>query len=122
MVSDGGGSIINVSSIAAVEPRPTELVYACAKAGLNALTIGIARAYGPSVRANTIMAGPFRTDISKAWDPARFKSAAERDIPLKRAGEPSEIVGAALYLATDASSFTSGAVVKVSGGMGFAAG
>ena len=120
MVAAGGGSIINVSSIAAVQPTPTELVYAGAKAALNAMTIGLARAYGPSVRANVIMPGPFLTDISKAWDLEAFRETAKRTIPLGRGGEAEEIVGAALYLASDASSYTTGAVLKVDGGAAYA--
>src|SRR3954452_14141557 len=118
MAAGDGGSIINVSSIAAVQPTPTELVYAGAKAALNALTTGLARAYGPTVRCNAIMPGPFLTDISKAWDMADFRRSAET-IPLRRGGEAEEIVGAALYLASGASSYTTGAVIKVDGGLAF---
>ena len=114
--SGRGGSIINVSSIAAVEPSPAELPYAMAKAGLNALTQGLARAFGPMVRVNTIMPGPFLTDIAKAWDLEAFARSAKATIPLQRGGEPEEIVGAALYLASDASSYTTGAVLKIDGG------
>jgi NAD(P)-dependent dehydrogenase (short-subunit alcohol dehydrogenase family) len=120
MVAGGeGGSIINVSSIAAVQPTPHELVYAGAKAALNAMTIGLARAYAPSVRCNVIMPGAFLTDISKAWDLDAFQRSAATSIPLRRGGEPNEIVGAALYLASAASSYTTGAVIKVDGGMAF---
>ena len=59
MVGTGGGSIINVSSIAAMRPRPEMLPYAAAKAGLNALTEGLALAFGPSVRVNAIQPGAF---------------------------------------------------------------
>jgi NAD(P)-dependent dehydrogenase (short-subunit alcohol dehydrogenase family) len=115
MAAGDGGSIVNVSSIAAVAPRGNELVYAGAKAALNAMTIGLAHAYGPKVRANVIMPGPFLTDISHAWDMDSFESTAQT-IPLRRGGQPHEIVGAALYLASAASSFTTGAVIKVDGG------
>jgi len=118
MAAADGGSIINVSSIAAVQPTPTELVYAGAKAALNAMTIGIARAYAPKVRCNVLMPGPFLTDISKAWDMEAFKRSASA-IPLRRGGEPNEIVGAALYLASAASSYTTGAVIKIDGGAAF---
>ena len=117
MARSGGGVILNVSSIAAVAPAPAELPYAVAKAGLNALTAGMARAFGPSVRVNAIMPGPFLTDISRAWDMDTFERRAEAEIPLKRAGRPEEIVGAALYLASDAASYTSGAVITVDGGL-----
>jgi NAD(P)-dependent dehydrogenase (short-subunit alcohol dehydrogenase family) len=119
MAAGDGGSIINVSSIAAVAPGPRELIYAGAKAALNAITIGTARAYAPKVRANVIMPGPFLTDISKAWDMDAFEQHVAPGIPLGRAGEPREIVGAALYLASDASSYTTGAVIKVDGGAAF---
>jgi NAD(P)-dependent dehydrogenase (short-subunit alcohol dehydrogenase family) len=111
-----GGSIINVSSTGSIRPAPHMLPYDAAKAGLNALTEGFAKAFGPTVRVNTIMAGPFLTDISKAWDP----NVLERGMPhhaLHRAGQPPEIVGAAMFLATDASSFVTGAVLRVDGGI-----
>jgi NAD(P)-dependent dehydrogenase (short-subunit alcohol dehydrogenase family) len=120
MAAGDGGSIINVSSIAAVQPTPNELVYAGAKAALNAMTVGIARAYAPKVRCNALMPGPFLTDISKAWDLDAFRASAATAIPLGRGGEPNEIVGAALYLASAASSYTTGAVIKVDGGTAFA--
>ncbi len=119
MARGEGGSIINVSSIAAVQPTPAELPYAAAKAGLNAMTVGMARAFGPSVRVNCIMPGPFLTDISKAWNLEAFHEAARRTIPLQRGGEAHEIVGAALYLASDASSYTTGAVLKIDGGAAY---
>ena len=119
MAAGDGGSIINVSSIAAVQPKGNELVYAGAKAALNAITIGLSRVYAPKVRCNVIMAGPFLTDISKSWDMDAFGERARTAIPLQRGGDPEEIVGAALYLASDASSYTTGAVIKVDGGAAF---
>lgn len=112
-----GGSIISISSIAAVRPTERDLPYGMAKAGLNALSTGLAHAYGPKVRANVIMAGPFMTDVTKSWDLEAFAERADREIPLKRGGQPDEIVGAALYLASSASSFTTGAVLKIDGGL-----
>jgi NAD(P)-dependent dehydrogenase (short-subunit alcohol dehydrogenase family) len=116
MVDAGGGVIINVSSTAAIRPRKHIIPYAAAKAALNALTEGFADAYGPEVRVNAIMPGPFLTDISRAWDMDAFKQRAETSIALRRGGEPEEIVGAALYLASDHASFTTGAILKVDGG------
>ena len=118
MARGDGGSIINVSSIAAVAPSASELPYAAAKAGLNNLTQGLARTFGPKVRCNCIMPGPFLTDISHAWTD-EVKAAMEAMVPMKRAGQPEEIVGAALYLASDASRFTNGAIIKVDGGAAF---
>ena len=119
MVEDGGGSIINISSVAAIKPQPTDLPYAAATAGLDGLTAGFAKAYGPTVRVNTIMAGPFATDIAKHWDMHVVGPKVEK-YALGRIGQPDEIVGAALYLASDASRFTTGTIVRVDGGMGIA--
>lgn len=116
MMEGNGGSIINISSTASVRPSPHAEPYGAAKAGLNALTLSFAHAYGPKVRVNCIMAGPFLTDVSKAWDMDAFEKRAEETIPLQRGGQPEEITGAALYLASDAASFTTGAVIAVDGG------
>ena len=116
MAAGEGGAIINVSSIAAVRPTPNVIPYAAAKAGLNAMTVGLARAFGPSVRVNCIQAGPFLTDISKAWDLEAFKKRAATSIALGRGGEPDEVIGAALYFASRASSFCTGAVLALDGG------
>lgn len=116
-MSEGeGGSIINISSGAAVSPSPNAEPYGAAKAGLNAITRSMAYAYGPTVRVNCIQAGPFLTDISKAWDLEAFNERAKTTIPLQRGGQPEEVVGAALYLASGASSFTTGAILAVDGG------
>jgi NAD(P)-dependent dehydrogenase (short-subunit alcohol dehydrogenase family) len=116
MAKRSGGSIINISSIAAVRPTSAEVPYAAAKAALNNLTIATARSFGPTVRVNAIMPGPFLTDISGAWDLDDFARTAANEIPAGRGGRPDEIVGAALYLASSASSFTNGAVLKIDGG------
>ena len=91
-----------------------------AKSALNNLTLGLARALAPNVRVNGIMPGPFLTDIADAWDMDAFTESARARIPLQRGGEPHEIVGAALYLATDASSYTTGSMLKIDGGMAWA--
>jgi NAD(P)-dependent dehydrogenase (short-subunit alcohol dehydrogenase family) len=115
MAAGGGGSIINVSSVGAVRPTPDIVPYAAAKAGLNAITVAFADALGPKVRVNAIMPGPFMTRIAEAWDPDHV-ARLTGGFPLRRAGSPEEIVGAALYLASDASSFTTGTVLPVDGG------
>ena len=122
MAAAGGGSIINVSSVAAVEPGAAEVPYAMAKAGLNNMTAALARVFAPTVRVNTIMPGLFLTDISKAWDPEEVARRFAEEVPARRGGEPHEIVGAALYLASEASSYTTGSVLKVDGGFAWAAG
>jgi NAD(P)-dependent dehydrogenase (short-subunit alcohol dehydrogenase family) len=115
MADGDGGSIINVSSTGAVRPTADIVPYSAAKAGVNAMTAGLAHALGPKVRVNAIMPGPFLTSIARDWD---LDALAERvrAHPLRRAGQAEEVVGAALYLASDASSFTTGAVLAVDGG------
>jgi NAD(P)-dependent dehydrogenase (short-subunit alcohol dehydrogenase family) len=115
MYDAGGGSIINISSVAAIHPRKNVITYAAAKAGLNAMTEAFADAYGPKVRVNGIMPGPFLTDISKAWDMEAFNARAETSIAMKRGGAPDEVTGAALYLASDHAGYTSGAILRIDG-------
>jgi NAD(P)-dependent dehydrogenase (short-subunit alcohol dehydrogenase family) len=111
-----GGSIINVSSIASTRPSPNEVIYGAAKAGINNLTMGLARTFAPHVRVNCLVPGPFFTDISKAWDMEQFATRAKAAYMLQRGGEPHEIVGAALYLASNASSYTTGTLLPIDGG------
>jgi hypothetical protein len=113
MAGHDGGSIINIGTAGSLMASVNELPYACAKAGLNALTVGLAEAYAPKVRVNAILPGPFRTDASKAWegaDPASF-------VPLGRLGDPGEVAPLAVHLASAASSFTTGAIIRVDGGI-----
>jgi NAD(P)-dependent dehydrogenase (short-subunit alcohol dehydrogenase family) len=113
MADGDGGVIINVSSSGALVPLPGVIAYSGAKAALNAMTVSLAREYGPKVRVNAISAGPVLTDISKAWsEEARERSSNS----LGRPGRPEEIVTTALYLASPASSFTTGAIVRCDGG------
>ena len=117
MAASDGGSIINISSTASIRPSNRFACYAAAKAGLNAITTAYAHEYGPKVRVNAIVAGPFHTDVSKGWSRTeQFTRRAREVFPMQRAGEPDEIVGAALYLAGPAASFTTGAILTVDGG------
>jgi NAD(P)-dependent dehydrogenase (short-subunit alcohol dehydrogenase family) len=116
MAEGEGGSIIMVSSTASLHPRKDVISYAAAKAGLNAITLGFAHAFAPKVRVNCIIPGAFLTDISKAWDMDAFNRRAATSILLQRGGQPNEIVGAGLYFASAASSYTTGALLTVSGG------
>jgi NAD(P)-dependent dehydrogenase (short-subunit alcohol dehydrogenase family) len=114
-MSEGdGGAIINVSSSGALMPLPYVIPYGSAKAALNAMTRSLAAEYGPKVRVNTLSPGPFLTDIAKAWTQEMRDSGANA---LGRNGQPEEIVTAALFLASPASSFTNGAIVRVDGGL-----
>jgi NAD(P)-dependent dehydrogenase (short-subunit alcohol dehydrogenase family) len=115
MAAGDGGSIINVSSTGAVRPTADIVPYAAAKAGLNAMTVGFADALGPRVRVNAIMPGPFLTSIAETWDMDAL-AARTQTFALRRAGMADEIAGAALYLASDASTFTTGSIVTVDGG------
>jgi NAD(P)-dependent dehydrogenase (short-subunit alcohol dehydrogenase family) len=110
-----GGSIINIGTTASLTASVGELPYACAKAGLNALTVGLAEAFAPSVRVNAILPGPFRTDISKGWAPP--EGAEVPFVPLGRMGDPAELAPLALHLASAASSYTTGAIIRVDGGV-----
>ena len=116
MAAGDGGAIINISSFGAIRPIANTIPYSAAKAGLNAMTEGFAHTFGPKVRVNCIMCGMFMTDISKAWDMEVFKESA-KTFALGRGGEPREIIGAALYFASEASSFCTGAVLRLDGGV-----
>jgi NAD(P)-dependent dehydrogenase (short-subunit alcohol dehydrogenase family) len=113
MVAQGGGSIINVSSTGSQKPEPEFAVYAASKGALNIITKGHALEYGPTVRVNCIMAGPFWTDISKSW-----REEADKTInsAARRIGRPEEVVTAALYFASDHSAYTTGTILTVDGG------
>ena len=116
MVAAGGGVIINVSTHGSLRPHPSFIPYAASKAGLNVMTEGLAMAFGPTVRVNTLMPGPLLTDISKAWDFGEARNPFGH-FALQRAGNPDEIVGAALFLMSDASSYTTGSILRADGGI-----
>lgn len=114
MAEQGGGSIINVSSLSAIRPSPATSPYAGAKAALNAASVAIALEYAArGVRVNVIAPGAFATDIAQGWaDPEQVRLRAAS----QRVADPREIVTAALYFASDFSSFTTGANLRVDGG------
>jgi hypothetical protein len=114
MVANDGGSIINIGTAGSLVASVNELPYACAKAGLNALTIGLAEAFSPKVRVNAILPGAFRTDVTKAWGEEALSGSY---VPLGRLGEPDEIGALAVHLASAASSYTTGAIIRVDGGI-----
>jgi len=112
-----GGAIINISSKAALHPSPATVVYAAAKAGLNALTRATAKEFGPGIRVNAIVCGTFHTDSfhSSAPTPA-IADAMASGLALGRIAQPEEIVGTALYLASEASSYLTGQLIVLDGG------
>ncbi|HEY1961542.1 MAG TPA: SDR family oxidoreductase [Rhizomicrobium sp.] len=113
MVAGTGGAIINLSSTAAFKPEPHTVPYSGAKAAINAMTVALAKAFAPKVRVNCLAPGPFLTDVSTVW---RDNKAYEQSLGLKRFGQPNEIVGTALWLASEASSYVTGQVIRVDGG------
>jgi NAD(P)-dependent dehydrogenase (short-subunit alcohol dehydrogenase family) len=119
MISTGGGSIINIASVAGLTAVPLSGIYCVSKAALIMLTKVMARELGSSgIRVNCICPGVIKTKLSEAlWlDPEAERHAASLKA-LGRIGTPEELVGAALYFASHASSFTTGAVLTVDGGM-----
>lgn len=114
MYDGNGGSIINVSSSGSLMPMPAIIPYGSSKAAVNAMTMSLAAEYGPKVRVNTISPGPFLTDIARAWTEEARTSSPNA---LGRPADPKEITGAAVYLASDAASFVTGAMLRVDGGL-----
>jgi NAD(P)-dependent dehydrogenase (short-subunit alcohol dehydrogenase family) len=104
MFEGAGGSIMNLSSLASLGPTPNTIPYGAAKAGLNNMARGFVRAWGRKVRVNTIVPGAFRTDVTRFW----------ASLP-EGIGEPDEMIGTVVYLASDAASYTTGAQIRVSG-------
>lgn len=115
MRATGGGSIINISSIGAVRPSPPEAAYSASKNGLNALTMAVAQEYAPTVRVNCVMPGAFATDMASEWDDAFVAKVTDR-LPMGRLGDPAEIAGLVVHLASSQAGYTTGAIIPVDGG------
>jgi NAD(P)-dependent dehydrogenase (short-subunit alcohol dehydrogenase family) len=114
MSQGDGGCIINVSSVGGAMPLPGVVPYGSSKAALNAMSMSLAHEYAPKVRVNTLGAGPFLTDIAKAWtDKARAKSPSPRGRP----ADPADVVTSALFLASPASINVTGGMVRCDGGI-----
>jgi 3-oxoacyl-[acyl-carrier protein] reductase len=116
MRENKSGSIVNMSSLSGKSGNPGQTNYSAAKAGIIGLTKAAAKELAHhNVRVNAIQPGLIRTPMTEAMPPDVF---AEREaaIPMKRAGEPHEVAGAALFLACDLSSYMTGAVIEVGGG------
>jgi NAD(P)-dependent dehydrogenase (short-subunit alcohol dehydrogenase family) len=118
MIARGGGSVINVASIAGLQPAAGALLYSFTKAGLIMMTRCWAREFGPhGVRVNAIAPGLIQTDFSEyLWKDEGRRAALVGAQALPRLGQPDEIGGAALYLASDEASFVTGQVFVIDGG------
>lgn len=118
MVAAGHGCIINVSSTGSLRPNGGIIPYAAAKAGLNALTTAAAQEFGGrGIRVNAIVCGTFHTDsFHKSAPTAELQSDMAKRVALGRIASPEEIVGTALYLASDASSYLTGQLIVLDGG------
>jgi NAD(P)-dependent dehydrogenase (short-subunit alcohol dehydrogenase family) len=119
MVSRGGGSIVIVSSIGGLRGTPYLAVYGLSKAADMQMARNIAVEWGPkNIRANCIAPGLIRTDFARAlWEDPERERARARETPLLRIGEPDEIAGAAVFLASPAASFMTGQTIVIDGGV-----
>ena len=122
MLAGGGGSIINTASTLGQQGSEGYAAYGAAKAGLIALTRQVAVEYGPRIRANVIAPGSidtprFRGVTERMDDPDAFLAMLERTIPMRRLGSADDVAQLALFLASDASAYTTGAVIPCDGGL-----
>ena len=118
MQERGGGVVINISSIGGISPEPMLGIYSVSKAALVSLTQSMAKEWGPSnVRVNAICPGLVRTKFSSAiWTNDDLHHDVVKDQPLPRMAEPEEIAGTAVWLASEAGRYVTGAVIPVDGG------
>ena len=119
MMAAGGGSIINIASVAGIQASKNQGIYSVTKSALIMLTKVLAREMGQGgVRANAILPGLIKTELSRAmWDDEAILESVVKETSLGRIGTVDELAGAAIFLASDAGSYTSGAVIQVDGGM-----
>ncbi|MEQ8714077.1 MAG: glucose 1-dehydrogenase, partial [Cyclobacteriaceae bacterium] len=118
MKKRGGGSIINISSIGGLSPEPFLGIYSVSKSALISLTKVLAKEWGPmGVRANVICPGLIKTKFSQAlWSNEPIVDKMTKELPLPRIGQPDEMAGLALFLASEASSYCTGGVYTADGG------
>ena len=114
---DGGGSIVNISSVSALRPSPGTAAYGAAKAGTDSLTTSLAMEWGPKVRVNCVDVGLVRTgDTADHYGSDETVAAIERTIPAGRMGNIEEIGNVVAFLASDLATYVSGASVACHGG------
>lgn len=118
MIQRGKGKIINISSLNAEGARPTIANYCAAKGGIKMLTKSMATEWGPyNIQSNAIGPGYFKTDLTrKLVEDPDFDAWVKQEVPLKRWGEPEELIGTAIYLASKASDYVNGFTIYVDGG------
>ena len=121
MASQGGGSIINISSVGGIVPDISQVAYGTSKAAINYLTKLIAvQEAKHNIRCNAVLPGMTATEAVEKNLSEEFRSLFLRHIPLGRMGLPEEIAEAVVYFAEDASGYTTGQILTVSGGFGLA--
>jgi NAD(P)-dependent dehydrogenase (short-subunit alcohol dehydrogenase family) len=119
LLENGGGSVINVASVAALTGTPALTPYGASKAALHSLTKSLAVEWGHrGVRVNSLCPGWTATDLNRnLWENDDISAAMMRAVPLGRWGKAEEMVGAAVFLGSDASSYLSGQAIVVDGGL-----
>lgn len=121
MAQRGGGSIVNIASIAGTVPDMTEMAYGTSKAAICHITKMVASQAAPAkIRCNAILPGLTMTAAVKSVLTEEYKQFFLRHVPLGRAAEPNEIAAAVKYFASDESSFVTGQLLEVTGGFGTA--
>ncbi|MDU4739612.1 SDR family oxidoreductase, partial [Clostridium sp.] len=119
MIRNGGGSIINISTIGSVIPDLSRVAYVVSKAAINSLTQNIAVQYAKQgVRCNAILPGLIATDAAMDNMSEEFIKGFLRHVPLNRVGKPEDIANAVVFYASDESSFITGDLIEVAGGFG----